>query len=264
MRCMLVLALFLTIIVSGCGTTSTGALAPTQISTPSAQTPQEGAAGNGAEPTSSDQEGSVALPNDQTTPSSDGINSPGAGGDRTPGAPQPTQAGDTAGQTSAGAPGTSGGPLQTPGAGGPNDQPEKWRVYANQQFGFSIAYPDTYVVLDNDSPREPPVEGRVYQVRFQDSKLAASDTADLQLPQFRIELFEKPQGTTLEQWLDNHGIAGARSPVTIGDRNGYKVSYETMQAPNEFYYVAGDRYVYRLTPLGPHSEAMAATFSIRQ
>jgi hypothetical protein len=157
-----------------------------------------------------------------------------------------------------------GGTAQTPGEGGGNDRPQDWQVYANEQFGFSIAYPDSYVILDKDNPRDPAVEGRLYQVRFQESKLAASDTADLQLPQFRIELFEKRQGTTLERWLDEHGIGGGRSVVTISDCNGYKVSYQTMQAPNEFYYVASDTYVYRLTPLGAYSEAMVAAFRIGQ
>lgn len=40
------------------------------------------------------------------------------------------------------------------------------------------------------------------------------------------------------------------------------VRFPLMMAPNEFYFFASEKYVYRLTPLGPHGQEMLGSFEL--
>lgn len=171
--------------------------------------------------------------------------------------------GDTSAYIIPGSPGQGGIAGQPLGGADPAAEatPTNWQTYADEQFGFAVTYPDTYVILEQPSPRETPAPGVVHQVQFQDKTLATGDTAALEPPQFRIEVFEKPADITLEQWLDGNA-EGAATPIALGELNGYQVSLNTMQAPNRFYYTASDTHIYRLTPLGPYAEEMLESFKV--
>ncbi len=92
--------------------------------------------------------------------------------------------------------------------------------------------------------------------------LAASETANLQPPQFSIEVFANPGGTAVEEWLATHapGI-GAHTPVTIGGKPGFRVQLNAQLAPNEFYFVANGQSIYKLTLLGQSAPQMLQSFS---
>lgn len=139
--------------------------------------------------------------------------------------------------------------------------PTAWLTYTSQTYRFTIVYPDTYTPLDQGSTTDPSQAQRLFQVRFQDQRLASGATAGLELPQFQIEVFDNSAALPLERWLDEHDITGERAEAAVGRQSGLKVTLMTMMAPNQFYYLAQGMYVYRLTPLGPFSEHMLASFS---
>jgi hypothetical protein len=139
--------------------------------------------------------------------------------------------------------------------------PTAWLTYTNQIYRFAVAYPDTYVLLDQASAQDKAQPQRLLQVRFQDKRIASAPTAGLELPQFQIEVFDNAAALPLARWLDDRDVRGERADVTLGGQPGLRVTLMTMMAPNQFYYVAQGPYIYRLTPLGPFSERMLASFS---
>jgi|GEM_PF-1749949 len=142
-------------------------------------------------------------------------------------------------------------------------QPTDWQRYTDQQFGFSIAYPNTYVLL-NAAATSATAPNLVHQVWFQDKVIAAGATAALEPPAFAVDVFANPDALALAQWLDaNEPHADAtRTAVTVGNTPGYKVALTTYIAPGQFYYVAAGNAVYRLTPLGQYGEEMLKSFRL--
>jgi hypothetical protein len=71
---------------------------------------------------------------------------------------------------------------------------------------------------------------------------------------------------SLRAWLEASGLVPRGSDVSTfsvnGGQEGVRVKLRQMLAPNEFIYVAGSRRIYRLTPLGSHSEQMLASFRV--
>ena len=140
-------------------------------------------------------------------------------------------------------------------------QPTEWLTYADPSFGFSIEYPDTYVIIE---AADISSQTTTHSVHFQDAMLAQSETANLQPPQFALDVFEIPPDLSFEQWIDNDVTfsGSTRESVDIGGRQGYVVTLSIQLAPNQFYYVADDDYYYKLTPLGIHGERMLQSFTI--
>jgi hypothetical protein len=98
----------------------------------------------------------------------------------------------------------------------------------------------------------------IHRVRFQDTDLA---TAELEIPIFTVEVYELNM-LTLEAFLDLTATGAESQIYTLGDLSGFRVTFNQLSAPNEFYYFAGDEYVYKLTPLGMYSEEMLQRFQI--
>ncbi|HEX6291779.1 MAG TPA: hypothetical protein VFZ66_21515 [Herpetosiphonaceae bacterium] len=176
-------------------------------------------------------------------------------------------------QGSGGMGATGGGPQAQPGVpaaappgqqGAPNAapaQPASWLTYSSAQFNFSIDYPDVYVVAEGgDLPQNIP--HLIQRVRFMDKALAASPTANLQPPQFMIDVFENTDALVLEDWIAANERRGTPTEADVGNLRGYLVALQTMQAPNQFYFVSHGQYVYRLTPLGHFSAEMLRSFKI--
>lgn len=141
--------------------------------------------------------------------------------------------------------------------------PADWTRYTDQQFGFSIAYPNTYMIL-NAATTSATAPNLVHQVWFQDKTIASGATAALEPPAFAVEVFANADALTLAQWLDAnepHGDA-TRTAVTVGNTPGYKIALTTYVAPGQFYYVAAGKAVYRLTPLGQYGEEMLKSFRL--
>ena len=140
--------------------------------------------------------------------------------------------------------------------------------------GFSIEYPNTYVILTG--PNEPPASTPqvTYPVRFQDSQKASGPFASREPAQFTIHLYELDEHVVLLDWLRETGLAPAGDATSQGPNagveqvrsegtgEGWRVVLPILVAPRESYYYATERYVYRLTPLGPYSQEMLDSFRL--
>jgi hypothetical protein len=147
------------------------------------------------------------------------------------------------------------------------DRGSKWRMYVDKNYGFSIKYPRQFVILPEKGGQAEVPFGRLHRVRFQDKKVASWQTADLEPPQFMIEVFGAGGADSLTDWLQSAqwvGPGDAVEPFEIeGAREGLRVRLMQQLAPNEFYYVATEKYVFRLTPLGVHGPDMLASFRLK-
>jgi len=170
---------------------------------------------------------------------------------QTPGSNEPGLAGGYAG-------GDSGGITNWPGV--------KFLTYTDEKYGFSVMYPDSYVI------QYGPMEGQslplkaIYTVRFQDKVIAESDLADREPPQFMIEIYEGPGGKSLETWIKDNQFAPANSKFDAitksGVKEGLHVTLPTLMAPNEAYFFVSGKYVYRIVPLAQYSQDMLASLRL--
>lgn len=255
----IMIVILLLLAASGCGIGTTGGAGAPGTSAPVSTTnqPQGDTMETPERPLPSSQDGAANSPSGASSTPSIVSNMPGAPPSQPP--------------ADSGAPGMVGGAPGTISIGGqpaspaPDNAPTptQWLTYTDQVFGFSISYPDTYVILDKPSSPETPPAGMVHQVRFQDKHLASGATADLEPPQFRIEVFDNAAGASLDQWLSDHQVTGTRTPAPIGKQQGVQVSLNTMMAPNQFYYLAHGSYIYRLTPLGQYGIQMLGSFTLQ-
>ncbi len=146
------------------------------------------------------------------------------------------------------------------------ETPGEWRVWTDEDYRFHLRYPRDLVVLPE--PHSPPAGGprSLRRVRFQDQKIAAGAFADREPARFSVEVFDNRQRESLSAWLKSHGRLPSGATVTsvdvAGAQEALKIALRQMLAPNEFVYVASDRYVYALTPLGEHAEEMLASFRL--
>jgi hypothetical protein len=138
-----------------------------------------------------------------------------------------------------------------------------WLVYKDLEFPFSIAYPDIHTILPAEYPSETSGPRLLYRLRFLDSQLASGETADLEIPNFSIEIFDRGE-LALDQFLDEYFDRGYREPFNQEGINGIRVYFDQLIAPNEFYFVADQDHVYKLTPMGVHSQEMLESFQIQK
>jgi hypothetical protein len=133
------------------------------------------------------------------------------------------------------------------------------QIYSSAEYGFSLRYPDSLVILSEPATRlesRPPLLRRV---RFQEKEIAKTEFAEREPPRFSIQVFAAP-AISLRVWLDAHGRVPGRAVVTEvkreGAREGLRVRDPRLLAPNEFFYYLTPRYVIQVTPLGPEGAAM--------
>jgi hypothetical protein len=137
-----------------------------------------------------------------------------------------------------------------------------WLTYQDQAFSFSINYPNIYLILPETANSEDDVPAKVHQVRFQDMQLATGDTADFELPNFMIEVFELDD-QSLEAFIAQNEPDGFVEAYQVNNLNGFRVYYNQLIAPGEFYFFSANGYVYKLTPLGLYSQEMLHSFQIQ-
>jgi hypothetical protein len=140
------------------------------------------------------------------------------------------------------------------------NKPVNWLTYLDTKFGFSISYPDAYILLPEAELPKDGAPGLVYRVRFLDGDLANSDTANLQPPDFSIALFENPSAISLNAWVDANAPKGSTEEIKLDDVSCLKVTMTTLMAPNQFYFCAWNKYIYQLTPLGEYADEMLKSF----
>jgi hypothetical protein len=99
-------------------------------------------------------------------------------------------------------------------------------------------------------------------VRFLDRQLAKASTADLEIPNFTIEIFDL-ENQSLESFLDAYFEQGERQTINLGNLKGIRIYFDQLIAPNEFYYFANQDLVFKLTPLGEYNQEMLDSFQIQ-
>ena len=144
--------------------------------------------------------------------------------------------------------------------------PADWPTYTDKTYPFKIKYPKSFVIL-SEPARLPEAAPHIkYRVRFQDKYLAAGETARLEPPQFSIEVLENERSLNLRDWLASAVHVGAEDSVEPfhldGAGEGLRVRYAMQLAPNEFYFFARGKYIFKLTPLGQYSEEMLNSFRL--
>jgi hypothetical protein len=137
-----------------------------------------------------------------------------------------------------------------------------WLTYNDQTSPFTINYPDTYTLLSAGTQSQPSGPRLLQQVRFLDRQLAQGSTADLEIPNFTIEIFDI-ENHSLETFLDTYFEQGVRQSFNLGSLKGIRVYFNQLIAPNEFYYFADQGLVFKLTPLGEYSQEMLDSFQIQ-
>lgn len=135
---------------------------------------------------------------------------------------------------------------------GPTETPHPFNMltYTDPRFGFSIAYPDTDFIKSGKTKEA----NLVQEVLFYDKELAKSDTTNLQPPSCAIYVYTNNDRTPLAQWIaKNKPYEYQNGPITsatIGNTQGYKVTFEIMIYPGEFYFIEQGNYVYELIYCG--------------
>ncbi|MGW8226290.1 MAG: hypothetical protein ACWGOY_11180 [Anaerolineales bacterium] len=137
-----------------------------------------------------------------------------------------------------------------------------WATYRDPEFHFSIQYPQNLVVLPDQNLRIGSTPGLLHEVRFLDEQLAGSDTAELEVPQFSIAIYNQGD-QSLEAFLDANQVRGKRESYTQGNLSGLRVTLNQLIAPNEFYYFTEHGYVYKLTPLSTYGQEMLESFQVQ-
>lgn len=137
-----------------------------------------------------------------------------------------------------------------------------WLSYIDQTYPFSINFPDTFTLLPAGTQTQPSRPTLLYQVRFLDRQLVQGSTADLEIPNFTIEIFDL-ENHSLETFLDGYFEQGVRQSFNLGSLKGIRVYFNQLIAPNEFYYFADQGLVFKLTPLGEYSQEMLESFQIQ-
>ncbi len=156
--------------------------------------------------------------------------------------------------------------LDRPTGASPVIQTKDWQMHTDLVYGFGIDYPNGYVILKEITLPTPTQPAAVQRVRFQRTDIAASQFADREPPMLTIQVFPRPSGRSLRDWLNSFGLLPPCSEITTaqlpGAREGVKVALRQQLAPNEFLYFATDQYVYGLIPFGPESTKMLTSFRL--
>jgi hypothetical protein len=137
-----------------------------------------------------------------------------------------------------------------------------WLTYFDEAFTFSIEYPSIYTILPETAKSGNDDPAKVHQVRFQDIQLATGDTSEFELPNFTIEVF-KSGDMSLEEFILTNEPNGVSEEYQVNNLSGYRVYYNQLIAPNEFFFFSANGYVYKLIPLGPYSLEMVHSFQIQ-
>ncbi|MEK6786210.1 MAG: hypothetical protein AABY61_12090 [Nitrospirota bacterium] len=156
--------------------------------------------------------------------------------------------------------------LDRPTGMSPVIQTKDWQMHTDPTYGFAVEYPKEYVILKEVTHPTPTQPAAVQRVRLQRKDIATGQFADLEPPMLTIQVFPRPSGRSLRDWLNSFGLLPPGSEITPvqlqGAHEGLRVALRQQLAPNEFLYFATDRYMYGLIPFGPEGEKMLTSFRL--
>lgn len=170
------------------------------------------------------------------------------------------------GQTEGGAAATDPGETEPGGVGETGELPPTadWVTYIDDTFGFSVAYPPTFVARPAGAARLtgliPTPSASVY---FMDPATAESALAGTDAPDLEVRIFETGPVASLTDWLGSVGVGADQTQAVtqIGSSPAVEVCVSTMIFPRCSTFVAGPDRVYELRALNLEGEAMMQTFA---
>jgi len=193
----------------------------------------------------------TAVPNNSNTEQDDAAVSSGG----TIVSPQETDGNPGTGQGGAGSP-----PSVADATVAPPSVPGSWQTLTDEALGISLAYPPEYVRYSSGNPLSA---GQLGEINFLTKQIAASQTANLQPPEFGVAVFANPENLTIEQWLEKNVFQPGRqfeqTPTTVGGVPGIHLATDLTIAPGEFVYVSANGRIYRFTLLGEFASEMLAS-----
>jgi len=138
----------------------------------------------------------------------------------------------------------------------------EWQVYTSEEHGFQISYPPSYVIVPPLHQTEPPA---LLQLWFLDKVLAESETADMQVPQFTVNVYANNTAGFLNEWLAQNRTdrldcgSFTTEPTTVGGVDGLRATSMLEMAPNVFIYVFEGGKIYEFIPLGEFQDLVLAS-----
>lgn len=130
-----------------------------------------------------------------------------------------------------------------------------WQIYRNQQYSLVFRYPPIYTLRVREDTSDP---DRLFRISLLPAHAVGSPLEDRIPPAFAVDVYDNSVRRSIEELLKEKGFSPDKSrysvsAITIGGFPGLRVTDRAQLAPNIFYYVAREGYVYRFTPLGLHS-----------
>lgn len=223
---------------------------------PAGAQPASALAGGSGGGSSSDANGGVQNDLGTASPSDNqGITSPGDGGI--------DNNGDVTGGSSAGGsePGSAEGanPAGDPAVG--NDAgPIQWSDYLDTTLGFSLSIPSLYIPLKEPSSLADVNPALLGRLRLLEPDLANSAFAEMEPPKFSVEVYSNVQALSLADWLSTNSSDGDLESVQVDGVDCQKITLKIQLAPNQFILCDHDNKLFKLTPLGPESDKILASF----
>lgn len=148
------------------------------------------------------------------------------------------------------------------------EPPASWPAYVDPTYGFSISYPNGFVVqLQDVSELAQFTPTPVASIFFMNPTMAAGDLAGIEPPDLEVRVYQAGAVDSLKSWLVSVGFASAdkgavAKPYQKASVRGLKVCQSTLIAPGCSVYVLRSDLVYQLTPSSLEGEAMMETFAL--
>lgn len=146
--------------------------------------------------------------------------------------------------------------------------PESWLTYSDPMYGFTIGYPNGFVVRQQDvSKLSQFTPTPLVSTFFMNPTMAAGELAGAEPPDLEVRVYRAEAADSLKTWLVSVGFAtsdtiAAAKPFRNAGVNGLEVCHSTMIAPGCSVYVLHKGRVYQLTAISKEGEAMIGTFAL--
>lgn len=141
-----------------------------------------------------------------------------------------------------------------------------WKEYSTAKYGFSIRYPNTFVVQMQDVSKLPPFTPKpIVSIFFMNPGKAQLVLSGIEPPDMEVRLYQATGVDSLKSWLVLVGFVNSGTLVKeyIESKfTGLEVCQSTMIFPGCSVYALHKDFVYQLTPISQEGEAMIETFML--
>jgi len=146
------------------------------------------------------------------------------------------------------------------------DVTKKWVVYKNAESGFSIRYPEGYIIRENFSAFAAMKPQPVYEVGF----FKDEDAVGVQPAILLVRIYSIPQEFDLASWLDvsdvlqRYGDSSTINSYDLENMTAFRVEAMQLMSPRWGVYAAHPIHalIFELVPGDNVGERMLTTFSV--